>query len=100
MFTTSTHRFVVVLLALVSRRADARLMCMQFGRDPPKYFVIDPDNCRVNDFNDYVNGGEKLMSGCTNFGSVSFSLCGSTRPSLLRRDGTQPAEASWFCAAL
>ena len=66
---TPTYHFVVVLLALVSRRADARLECKLYGG---KYVMVDPDGCRVNDFNDYFNGGKELLTGCNSDGWVSF----------------------------
>jgi len=65
MFITSTRRFVVVLLALASRRADASLSCRE---SRGKYYVVDPDGCRVDDINDYFNGGEQWLGRCDDDG--------------------------------
>ena len=44
MFITSTHRFVVVLLALVSRRVDARLGCTELQGNT----LLTDTSCKIN----------------------------------------------------
>ena len=92
MFITSTRHFVVVLLALVSRRADVRLECSQFSGF--SQFVLDPDDCRKDDFNVFFNEGEKLMSRCVSNGAVSFS-CAAQRTNLFCDGRHASREASW-----
>ena len=102
MIITSIHRFVVVLLALVSRRADASLSCKFWNGD--FYILVEnpKSSCRADDYNDVFNNGKRGIGWLychKDHNAVSFFLGGLMRPSLLRGTARTP-RGVLVCAAL
>ena len=87
MVIASTHRFIIILLAFVSRCADARLVCRS-------NLLVDDQSCKATNINNVFNRREKLTS-CL----VSYFLCGSTRPTLLQGAAHTLARRPGLCCA-
>ena len=89
MVIASTHRFIIILLAFVSRCADARLVCRR------NLLVDDHQSCKeATNINNVFNEGKNLI-GCR----VSYFLCGSTRPTLLQGAAHTLARRPGLCCA-